>query len=222
MERSIEYARRQGEHAGTAVDYIMGDYLETTINSPLDLITMISCDFSALAPGQRRKLLLRIGALLASGGRFVFDINSYAGFDAREESVVSAPNLMDGFWSPDPCEGSLYAYRYPEAKVTLDRYDIVGSGSTTPIYNWVQYYDVGRITIELAAVGFEIQDVLGDVAGSPFDAAATAPSDRTPGRSSRGPRVVVLVELRHAQPNRRRSITCPVSSSTCRSICSKP
>ena len=100
---------------------------------------------------------------------------SHVGFEARNESVTFEPNLMDGFWSPDPYFGFLHTYKYPEVHITLDKYDIVVTDWTATIYNWSQHYNVEAITNDPAAAGLRVEALLGDVAGSTFETRASEP-----------------------------------------------
>ena len=86
---------------------------------------MIMCDYCALSPSQRRRLLERVGEILAPGGAFLFDVYSLAAFETWEEQVAYGPGLMDGFWSAQPYYGFLNTFRYEAERVVLEKYAIV-------------------------------------------------------------------------------------------------
>ncbi|HEX2883534.1 MAG TPA: methyltransferase domain-containing protein [Candidatus Limnocylindria bacterium] len=170
--RSIEHARETAEREGSSVSYAVADYLEWEPGDPYDLALMIYCDYGAMGPDQRRRLLERVRALLAPGGAFVFDVDSMAAFEDREEAVAYAPRLMDGFWSAQPYYGFLNTFVYPTERASLDRYVIVEADRTRMFSTWVTYFDPEPLETELGAAGFRIDRLLADVAGAPYDPAA--------------------------------------------------
>jgi SAM-dependent methyltransferase len=167
--RSIAYARHAAARDGLHVTYVNEDYLAWESSRRFDLITMIYCDYCALAPAQRRALLGKIARLLESDGVFLFDVCSLVALDAWVESASCTAAATDGFWSPRPYFEFLNKFRYPEDRVTLDKYEIVESDRTRTIYNWLQYFDQEALAAELDGAGLEVASVLGDVAGRPFE-----------------------------------------------------
>lgn len=168
--RSIAYARAGAEQEGLDVDYRLGDYLALDIETGYDLAMMIMCDFCALSPGQRGRLLQRVGELLAAGGAFLFDVNSLAFYDTWEETVAYSKNMMDGFWSSEPYYGFLDTFRYDEEKVVLEHYLIVERERQAEYFNWFQHYSLESLTAEVEAAGLVVDEAFGDVAGEAFDA----------------------------------------------------
>jgi SAM-dependent methyltransferase len=171
--RSIAYASRAAERDGLHVTYVNEDYLAWESSRRFDLITMIYCDYCALAPAQRRALLGKIERLLEPEGAFLFDVCSLAALDAWVESASYAVSRRDGFWSPRPYFEFLNKFRYPEDRVTLDKYEIVESDRTRTICNWLQYFDKDALAAELDGAGLEIASVIGDVAGRPFKSSSS-------------------------------------------------
>ena len=167
--RSIEHARTEAAREGLAVEYVLGDYLETDLEPGFDLAIMIMCDYCALSPAQRRRLLERVGRLLAPGGTFLFDVYSLAAFETWEEQVAYGRELMDGFWSSRPYYGFLDTFRYEAEKVVLEKYTIVEPGEMREYFNWFQHYDVASLTAEVEAAGLRVDVIHGDVAGAPFE-----------------------------------------------------
>ncbi|HUU44482.1 MAG TPA: class I SAM-dependent methyltransferase [Acidobacteriota bacterium] len=171
-ERSIRYARDLSQRRGLSVNHIHDNYLDFESNRRFDLITMIMCDFCALSPSQRRIMLDKFFALLKPGGAVLFDVYSLRAFDEREESATYAPNLLNGFWSPEPYFGFLNIFKYDTEKVVLDKYTIVEATRTRVNYNWLQYFGPDTLKREIEGCGLVVEEVLGDVAGAAFDAAA--------------------------------------------------
>lgn len=170
--RSIQHARETAEREGLSASYAVADYLEWEPGDRFDLALMIYCDYGAMGPDQRRRLLERVRALLAPEGAFVLDVDSMAAFADREEAVAYAPRLMDGFWSAQPYYGFLNTFVYPAERASVDRYVIVEADRTRTFATWVTYFDPERLETELAEAGFRIDQLLGDVAGAPYDPAA--------------------------------------------------
>ena len=80
---------------------------------------------------------------------------------------------MNGFWSPHPYFGFVTSFRYDDDKVSLDKYTIVEKGRLRDIYNWLQYFSPESLENEVQASGLEVEVLLGNVAGHPYDAAAS-------------------------------------------------
>lgn len=166
--RSIRYAKEQSTKRGLSIDYVHADYLAYETDTRFDLIIMIMCDFCALSPSQRRIMLDKFSAHLKPGGSLLFDVYSLGAFENREETAIWAPNLLDGFWSPDPYFGFLNTFKYDEAKVVLDKYTIVDESRTRVVYNWLQYFDHETLKKEVEDRGFTVETLLGDVSGTTF------------------------------------------------------
>lgn len=171
--RSIEYARTCAKRDGLEVAYKEGDYLDISVDGAFDLVTMIMCDFCALSPIQREAMLAKFKGILSDRGRIVLDVYSLAAFAEKREGSVCEKNQLDGFWSADPYFGIVTSFKYEEEKVSLDKYTIVERNRLREIYNWLQYFSVESLEQEADAVGLVVEEVHGDVAGTPYDAEAT-------------------------------------------------
>jgi SAM-dependent methyltransferase len=170
--RSIDHARREASRTGLPVEYVIENYLVYHTSHRFDLVMMIFCDFCALGPEQRRRVLTNVRTVLKPGGYFLFDVCSLAAFDAKRESAMYAPMLQNGFWSPNPYFGFLNTFTYDEEKVTLDRYEIIEAGGASVFYNWLQHFDPPMLSAEVEAAGLTQHRVLGDVAGAAYDPSA--------------------------------------------------
>lgn len=172
-KRSLAYAREQADRRQLTIDYIDANYLDVDLGKQFDLIIMIMCDYCALSPKQRRTLLRQFTRYLKPGGQVLLDVYSMNGFAAKTEQATHDFNLLDGFFSPDPYFGFVNTFKYPDERVILDKYTIIQSLSSREFYNWLQYYDTDQLAAEFAEGGFRIGELLGNVAGDPFDAEAT-------------------------------------------------
>jgi hypothetical protein len=134
---------------------------------------MIMCDFCALSPAQRERMLTKFRSSLTPNGRVVLDVYSLTAFDQRAESYRYERNLLNGFWSPEPYYGFLNTFKYEEEKVTLDKYTIVGRARTWSVYNWLAHFSVESLIQEFRKAGLAIDQVYADVAGKPYEAEAS-------------------------------------------------
>lgn len=170
---SIDYARAEADRAGHNISYERADYLEYEPPQKFDLIIMIMCDFCALSPGQRSKLLGTFANSLSASGRCVFDVYSLAAFQQKQEGVVLEKNLLDGFWSAAPYFGILASFKYDAESVSLDKYTIIERQRQKCVFNWLQYFSTESLEREIRRAGLTVELLLGDVAGNAFDSDST-------------------------------------------------
>jgi cyclopropane fatty-acyl-phospholipid synthase-like methyltransferase len=133
---------------------------------------MITCDFCALSPKQRKQLLGKFHKLLKPGGYVLLDVYSLASFEQRQEIARYEVNLLNGFWSPNKYYEFLNTFKYDKEKVVLDKYTIVEADRLRTVYNWLQYFDPDIINLEFVESGFKVEEFYSDVSGSIFDAQA--------------------------------------------------
>jgi cyclopropane fatty-acyl-phospholipid synthase-like methyltransferase len=171
-KRSIQYAQQVAAAEGLSIHYVNQDYLEFETDDRFDLIVMIMCDFCALSPAQRKKMLSKFNTMLEPGGSVLLDVYSLKAFEQRQEASTYEVNQLDGFWSSNKYYGFLSTLKYEQEKVVLDKYTIVEAARTRTVYNWLQYFSQEALEREFAEGGFEIAEVYADVAGSQFDAEA--------------------------------------------------
>ena len=168
-ERSIQYARDDAAREGLSVNYVKQDYLDFDTDERFDLILMIMCDYCALSTLQREKMLKKFNSLLKPGGYVLLDVYSLQAFKAKTEIAIYEPNLLDGFWSPNPYFGFLNVFKYESEKVSLDKYTIVEADRIRTVYNWLQYFTPEGLEKEMGASGLHIESIYADVTGSPYD-----------------------------------------------------
>jgi cyclopropane fatty-acyl-phospholipid synthase-like methyltransferase len=168
-ERSIQHARAVAAREGLLVHYINQDYLDLETDERFDLILMIMCDYCALSPTQRKRLLGKFYALLRPGGTALLDVYSLGAFEQKKEITKYEANLLDGFWSPNRYYGFLNAFKYESEKVTLDKYTIVETGRIRTVYNWLQHFTLEGLESEFVTGRFNIKGLYSDVAGTPYD-----------------------------------------------------
>jgi cyclopropane fatty-acyl-phospholipid synthase-like methyltransferase len=167
-KRSIQYAQQVAFSEELHIRYINQNYLEFKIEGRFDVILMIMCDFCALSPSQRKKMLNTFHTILEPDGSIILDVYSLKTFDQRDETAMYEVNLLDGFWSPNKYYGFLNTFKYQEEKVVLDKYTLVEETRTRTVYNWLQYFSPEALEQEFSECGLKIEQYFSDVAGSPF------------------------------------------------------
>jgi len=167
-ERSIGYAKETAARKGLNIDYVCQNYLEFKTDKRFDLITMIMCDFCALNPMQRKKMLTTFHRLLKIDGSVLLDVYSLNDFNQREEVSTYEYMQLNGFWSSENYYGFLNTFKYDKEKVILDKYTIIEEARTKTIYNWLQYFSPESLRKEFEENGFIIEDYYSDIAGTVF------------------------------------------------------
>jgi SAM-dependent methyltransferase len=170
---SLRYAREAAMAEGLDIDYVEADYLRFETERRFDLITMIMCDFCALSPNQRATLLRQFCSMLAPGGSVLLDVYSPEMFESRQETATYAPDLLDGFWSPEEYFGFLTTFKYGEQRLLLDKYTIVEGDRTRRVFNWLQCFTLSELEDEFARSGLRVIERRGDVAGAAYDPGGT-------------------------------------------------
>lgn len=172
-ENSIAHARAAAAAAGLAIDYRMANYLEDELPEGQDLVIMIYGDYCAMGPEQRARLLRRVRATLAPGGRFVFDVFSPGQMGDLSEGFEGGRRFMQGFWAEGDYFGCKRTFLWPELLVSLERYLVATPDRQFEVLNWMQYYTPASIAAELAAADFAADAALDFVTGEPWQEGAT-------------------------------------------------
>jgi len=172
-KRSIQYAQGVAARNGLPIHYVNQNYLEFETDDRFHLVLMIMCDFCALSPTQRKKMLTKFHAFLKPGGSVLLDVYSLKAFEQREETAMHEVNQLNGFWSLNKYYGFLNTFKYGEEKVVLDKYTLIEATRTRTVYNWLQYFSTEALDSEFAECGFSVDKLYSDVAGSPFDPETT-------------------------------------------------
>ncbi len=171
-KRSVHYAQEVATREGLSIHYVNQNYLEFETDDRFHLILMIMCDFCALSPTQRKKMLSKFHTILEPSGSVLLDVYSLTAFGQREEAATYEANLLDGFWSPNKYFGFLNTFKYESEKVALDKYTLIEADRTRTVYNWLQYFSPEELEREIVECGFTVDGFYSDVAGSPFDSEA--------------------------------------------------
>ncbi|MBN1965776.1 MAG: SAM-dependent methyltransferase, partial [Anaerolineae bacterium] len=75
-----------------------------------------------------------------------------------------------GFWLAGAHLALNRHFTYPERDMAVDQYAVVEADGTLRVYrNWFRYFNADTITAELAAGGFVVRGLYGDLTGAPLD-----------------------------------------------------
>ncbi len=168
-KRSIQHAQEVASREGLAIHYETENYFDFETVDRFHLILMIMCDFCALSPTQRKKMLDKFYSYLEPGGFVLLDVYSSNAFEQRDEIARYETNLLNSFWSPNKYYGFLNTFKYVEEMVILDKYTLIEAERTWTVYNWLQYFSPEALEMEFAECGLIIEKLYSDVAGTPFD-----------------------------------------------------
>lgn len=168
-KNSINYAKGVSYKEDLNINYVNENYLKFKTDEKFDLITMIMCDFCALSPSQRSKLLNSYKSILKPDGSILLDVYSYNFFDKKREEAYYEKNQLNGFWSEEKYYGFVNSFKYEDEKVILDKYTIIQHDESYVVYNWLQCFNEESIRKEFNNHGFDIIDIFSDVSGTKFD-----------------------------------------------------
>jgi len=171
-ENSLAHGRATAKREGLSIEYVHADYLKYAPGSRYDLITFIYWDLAPLSPAQRAALLRMCREALTDGGAMFLDVPSIGYFESVVESTSIDHSEYPGFWSPGEHFVVKATHRYDSEFVSLDKYTIIEPNRTREIYNWLQSFSPESLERELTAAGLEVVELLGDVAGAPYDSDA--------------------------------------------------
>jgi SAM-dependent methyltransferase len=188
-ETAIAEARRRCP--GDRTSFEVGDYLEDPLPAH-DVALLLMYDYGALSRQQRHRLLVRVRAAMAPGGRLVLDVLSDRRFARVEEACRVEERLDDGFWAAGDYVGVAQTFRYDEERIALDRYLLVEDDRTRWVHNWFAHLTADQLSGELSDAGFDVEQLLGDLTGRPHDRdadtiAVVASPRAQPSRSSASP-----------------------------------
>ncbi|MEO9469752.1 class I SAM-dependent methyltransferase [Parasphingorhabdus sp.] len=166
---SIEYARKNATGSTQPIKYEILDYTHDPLPSGMDIFTLIYCDFCVLASDQRHQLLRQIHKSLNDDGQLALDVYSFVGFSNFREGISIEHNLMNGFWSSEDYVGLHNSFRYESEKASLDRYLIIQPEKHWEVCNWLQYFSIDSIRMELETAGFQIDHLASSMTGEVYN-----------------------------------------------------
>jgi len=165
---TLDYAVAEAIRTGKPIRYLHADYLTDRLPSGFDVVTLIYYDYCALSPDHRKSLLAKIHDMLKPGGKVALNVVGMGSFAAKHEGTIVESNLLGGFWAEGDYVGMQRTILYPDQALSLDRVLIIEPTESWQIFNWFQYYTPERLSEELGEAGFEIDTIMGSLAGAPL------------------------------------------------------
>lgn len=165
---SIAYATTFAQENALDLVYRYENYLELRDENLYDAVLLIYGDYCPLSPKQRATLLKNVQRALKPGGCFVFDVTTRA-HRKKSGNKNNWYVAQTGFWKPGSHLVLEEGFDYPEQNIWLDQYTVIeDDGKISVFRNWFQDYEPDTITAELAAGGFVVESLWGDLTGQPY------------------------------------------------------
>lgn len=164
-KRSIVYAKSQD----TKTEYLYKNYLEIDFTDMFNAVTLIYCDYAALTPDERQRLVQKVYKALKPGGLLILDVFSEKHFINNKANKTSWTLCKNGgFWSTEPYICLEATYLYENNTVAVDQYIIVRNDGIKEYLTWDTAYTIPKLTDEVSSHGFSVKSVFDDVCGSPY------------------------------------------------------
>lgn len=164
---SLAYAKSRSEAESLNIEYIEDDYLYAELGGPYDAALMAYCDYGALSPNERRRLLVTLHRALRPDGVLILDVFADAHYESASDCSGWEAASRGAFWHPDAYICLEQQTLYPP-NVILDRY-LVFSAAGTKSYNvWTTCFDAATLQGEAGAAGFDAVTVAADLTGAPL------------------------------------------------------
>ncbi len=166
--RSIKYASQYAKENNLEIIYRYQNYLELEDENQYDAALLIYGDFCPLNRSQRAKLLANVQRALKPNGKFVLDVTTR---ECRKKygNKNNWYAVQRGFWKPGPHLVLEEGFDYPEQSLWLDQYIVMEENGKISVYrNWFQDYTPDTIAAELEQGGFCVENICGDLTGTPY------------------------------------------------------
>lgn len=163
-KRSIAYAK---EH-DTKTKYVYQNYLEMDYNEAFDVITLIYCDYAALTPDERSKLLSKIHRGLKPKGLLIFDVFTEQTYDGKIDHTSWSYHGNGGFWSDKPYLCLEAEYYYENNTVKVYKVIVITEKGISEYLIWDTVYTKDTLLNEVTPLGFRVHSIYDDVCGSPY------------------------------------------------------
>jgi len=152
--QSLGYAMsHKGKHSNL-ISYIHGDYTQCEFEDEYDCVTMIWCDFGALSPHKRDKMLDNVKSALKKGGSFCFDVYSVS--SPFEQSTNKWKVEEGGFWQRGiyvVLERSKY---YESVDAGLYHAFVISQEGVKEYMIWDKRYGKNELAQVLKRLGFKV------------------------------------------------------------------
>ena len=166
-ERSLAHARKVAQENGVSVAFRKQDFLTLDEEGVYDAAIQVYGELNVFEPSARDRLLANVKRALKPGGRFTFDVTTYAchkQYGAKNNWLLET----QGFWSASPHLALTDGFYYPEENVWCDQYVVLEAGRTRVFRNWFTEYETGSITRVLEMAGFMVVGLTNGLAMAPL------------------------------------------------------
>ena len=166
-ENSLRYAIKRAKAQDLDIDYRLMNFLDLDEKESYDVVIQVYGELNTFSDPVRDKLMSVIGRALKPGGRFIFDLSTR---HLRSKQKTGSSWFVEdtGFWRPHRHLVLEQNFDYPQHDVWLDQY-IVADHEDVKIYrNWFHDYQLDTIQPVLSHLGYTIQHVWDDLAGSDY------------------------------------------------------
>ena len=166
---SLDYARREAQRDGLAIDYRLADYRTLEAHEAFDVALLIYYDFGVLVDAERDDVLRRVSRALHPGGYLVFDVLTprALGRRAGQRNWSLCPD--GGFWRADAYLALTVSYHYPALDAEVDQIVVLEASGQAHVYRiWNRGYTPDNLAPVLERTGFQLISTWGDLEGSPY------------------------------------------------------
>ncbi len=168
-QASIDCAKKRARDGDLGIDYRVGDYHQLPLGHSYRAIFSIYGQFAVDPPEMRRHLLGRIRRALLGDGMVALDVPTRRHFPEGGGEGRWSVHGDGGFWRPEPYLLLQRNLDYPKDRAFLNQYVVIGAEGYVRTYNvWSAYYTAEEIATALTDAGFSVEEIRGDLAGSPL------------------------------------------------------
>ena len=163
-KRSIAFAKSQD----AKTEYVYKNYLELDSIGVFDAITLIYCDYAALTPDERQRLIPKVHGALKPRGLFILDVFTDVHFKDKTNQTSWALNNRGGFWCSKPHICLDATYLYEDNTVSVDQHVVITNDDVKEYLIWDTAYSIQRLTDEVVPFGFAVNGTFANICGSPY------------------------------------------------------
>ncbi len=166
-ERSLAHARKYAQESGVTVEFRKQNFLTIDETDVYDAAIQVYGELNVFEPSLRDRLLSNVKRALKPGGRFTFDVTTYA---CHKKYGAKNNWLLEplGFWSASPYLALTDGFYYPEENVWCDQYVVLEVDRTRVFRNWFTEYETGSISRVMEKAGFAVVGLTNGLAMSPL------------------------------------------------------
>lgn len=148
--------------------YLYQNYLEMDYTEEFDVITLIYCDYAALIPDERKKLLSKIYCALKPNGLFIFDVFTEQTHKGKYDHTSWSYHANGGFWNEKEHLCLEAEYYFENNTVKVRKTVVVTEDDIREYLIWDTAFTKEKLLDEVTPFGFKMYSIHDDVCGSPY------------------------------------------------------